>query len=362
LGEQAEPRLELSTVRGIACVALVAYHVVGPASDSGMHLPDGSYWHAAMNSLDFLRMPMFSVLAGYLYAAKRVDAASIVRFAHKKALRLLAPLIFVTTIMFLLRQSVYHEQTTYAAALLFHYQHLWFLQAILLIFAGIALWDAYAPPTWVGLCIAAFASAMISRTFSVTDFLSLNGALYLMPFFALGMILRTESAILQSPKLAALAWALVSIVMVSRQAAHAFGGVEITRVSLPAALCGISAAYLMLVSCPKLRLFEAIGGFSFTIYLWHSIAASAARQAIGRYSHLPDAVEFTVLLIVGVVVPICIHLIVRRVPVLCTLAAGLRSSSPLPVAALSRSTVAVISRRISAVHPSGIEPLPERTP
>jgi hypothetical protein len=73
-------------------------------------------------------------------------------------------------------------------------------------------------------------------------------------------------------------------------------------------------------------------------------------------------VEFTTLLIVGVVVPICIHLIVRRVPVLCTLAAGLRSSSPLPVAALSRSTVAVISRRISAVHPSGIEPLPERTP
>src|SRR4051794_26999070 len=103
--EQLEPRLELGTVRGLACVALVAYHVLGPTSASGMHLPDSSYWHVAMNSLDFLRMPMFSVLAGFFYAAHRVDAAALGGFLHRKAVRLLAPLLFVTTIMFILRRA-----------------------------------------------------------------------------------------------------------------------------------------------------------------------------------------------------------------------------------------------------------------
>lgn len=128
------PRLELATVRGIACVALVAYHVVGPSAADGMHLPDSSYWHTAMNSLDFLRMPLFAVLAGFIYARRRVDPGTLIEFIHRKALRLLAPLLFVTAVMVMLRRVTYGDDTTYAHALLYHYEHLWFLQAIFLIF------------------------------------------------------------------------------------------------------------------------------------------------------------------------------------------------------------------------------------
>ena len=67
------PRLQSDTVRGLACLALLAYHVVGPDQTSGMRLPDGSAWHLAMNSLDFLRMPVFTVLSGYFYASHRAE-------------------------------------------------------------------------------------------------------------------------------------------------------------------------------------------------------------------------------------------------------------------------------------------------
>jgi len=289
-----------------------------------MHLPDASYWHLGMNSLDFLRMPMFSVLSGFLYAAHRVTPNGLASFFQKKAMRLLLPLLFVTSVMVILRQAVYGDDTSYVTALLYHYQHLWFLQALILIFIGIALWDAFARPSWVGLCVAAFAAIMVSRTFTVTTFLSLDGALYLLPFFALGMILRTETSILRSANLTKLAIAVVAIVMLMQQASALFGGSAITRLSVPAALCGVSGAYLMLVLCPKIRLLEAIGGFSYTIYLWHSIAASGVRNAVEPSVRLPTAIEFAVLLIAGVAIPIALHLVVQRIPLLSVLAAGIR--------------------------------------
>lgn len=289
-----------------------------------MQLPDSSYWHVAMNSLDFLRMPMFAVLAGYLYARHRVEQSALKSFLHKKAFRLLVPLVFVTTVTFILRSVTYGDETSYLAAILFHYQHFWFLQAILLIFVAVALWDSFARPNWVELCIIAFAALMLSRTFHFTEFFSINGALYLFPFFALGMILRIESTVLRSRELVTLAAALVIVVMLMRSASDAFGGNAITQFSVPAALCGVSAAYLLLVHCPKLQIFETIGAFSFTIYLWHSMAAAAARSALNSFFELNIAVEFGVLLAAGLIAPIAIHLIVQRIPVLSSLAAGLR--------------------------------------
>lgn len=324
-----EPKLELNSVRGLACVALVAYHVIGPTKDSGLHLPDHSHWHVIMNSLDFLRMPMFTVLSGYLYARHRVEREALAEFARKKASRLVAPLLFVTTVMFVLRAAVYGDQTSYLEALFFHYQHLWFLQSLIIIFAGIALWDAFHRPSWPELCIAAFAAVMLTRTFEITPFLSLNGVLYLIPFFALGMIFRTQPVILGSRDLMLLASGVALIVLTMQQLSDAFGGAALTRNSVPAAVCGIAGAYLLLSRFPKVRLLEMIGSFSFSIYLWHSIAASAVRQTIIADMALTTAVEFGILLAVGIAAPIAVHLIVERVPLLSIFAAGIRQPKPL---------------------------------
>jgi len=294
-----------------------------------MHLAEASYWHVFMNSLDFLRMPMFTVLSGYLYAGHRANRESLAEFFRKKASRLLAPLVFVTTVMFLLRLAVFNDQTSYVEALFFHYEHLWFLQSLIIIFIGIALWDAFRRPSWPGLCIAAFAAIMVSRTFEITSFLSLNGVLYLLPFFALGMIFRNKPDILRSPDTAVVAWGVVVIVLTMQHVWPKFGGAPLTRNSFPAAVCGMAGAYLLLTRLPRIQLFETIGAFSFTIYLWHSIAASAARQTIVHGLHLPTSVEFILLLGVGIVVPICIHRLVERVPLVSIFAAGIRHPKPL---------------------------------
>lgn len=359
MSEVAGPRLELGTIRGIACLALVAYHVVGPTPVSGMHLPQTSAWHHAMNSFDFLRMPLFSVLSGFLYAGHRVDRSSLPGFFRKKALRLLAPLLFVTLIMMLLRRAVYGDATTLLHALLFHYQHLWFIQALAVIFLVIGTWDSVARPNWVGLSVAAFGAIMLSRSFELTTFFSINGAFYLGPFFLFGMILRVHPAILDSKELLLIAAWFVGIVMLLQQATTLASGVPITRTSLAAAVCGFGAGFLLLALCPKLPLFEAIGAYSYTIYLWHSIAASAVRHTLQAFVGLPQVVEFSVLLAVGMIVPIGMHIIVERIPILSLFVAGLRNSKrlrpriteqqPVPPAALS-AVADGPAAQASAVH------------
>ncbi|MBY0581430.1 MAG: acyltransferase [Sphingomonas sp.] len=333
-------RFELMTVRGLACVALVAYHVVGPTQDNGMHLPLNSSWHLAMNSLDFLRMPMFTVLSGFLYASQRADSHSLPQFYRKKVNRLVLPLVFVTTIIFILRMRVYHDSTTYIEALFFHYEHLWFVQALILIFAGMGAWDAFRRPSWVELCVAGFAAVMISRTFQITTFFSLNGACYLLPFFVAGMILRMYRAQLKTADLTTIAIAVVAIVILMQQASNAFGGNEISRTSVPAALCGICGTYLMLVHCPRMRLAEFVGRYSYSIFLWHSVAASGARHLLRAHTQLPNAVEFSLLLAVGLYGPILLHRLVGPVPILSLLALGVRASGRKPhhVAAANATT------------------------
>jgi surface polysaccharide O-acyltransferase-like enzyme len=64
----------INTVRGLACLLIVALHVVGNAASNGLHLPMTSGWHYVMQSIEFLRIPLFTALSGYLYAGRRVTA------------------------------------------------------------------------------------------------------------------------------------------------------------------------------------------------------------------------------------------------------------------------------------------------
>ena len=327
-------RPEITTLRGIACVALVAYHVIGPTSVSGMHLPDSSLWHHAMNALDFLRMPIFAVIAGYVYASRRVDRASLGRFIKGKFMRLAIPLVFMTAVMVALRYAAYGDAISLATALTSHYQHLWFLQSLLIIFVLIALCDSFARLSSKGLAVVALTTLAVSESLTFPNTLSLNGVVYLAPLFLFGIVLREEPALLGKPQIRVGIW-FVAVGLLLQQAAPLLGGAEVPRSSLAAALCGCGAAYVLVATCPRIALFEKVGAYSYTIYLWHSVAAAAARETLEHFVALPTVVAFTVLMAIGIIVPIAIHLSVRHIPVLATLMAGLRSPS-VPSSASSK--------------------------
>ena len=347
---------EITTVRGIACVALVAYHVVGTSAVSGMHLPDGSMWHRVLDALDFIRMPIFAVVAGYVYARRRVEASSIANFLKSKVLRLAIPLVFVTTTMVGLRRGAYGADTSLTTALTSHYQHLWFLQALLIIFVLMAACDAYARLSSKGLGVVALTTLALSSSIQFPNTFSLNGVVYLAPLFLFGMILRGERQLLDRHHARVALW-FVMLGLILQQATPLLGGAGLPNTSLPAALCGCGAAYLMLAVCPRIQLFEMIGAYSYTIYLWHSVAAATAREFAKHYIVLPTPVMFAILLAIGVAVPIALHFCVRRVPVLATLVAGLRAPGAADVANTGQRPSGKIESSAPA-NDNGILPAP----
>jgi peptidoglycan/LPS O-acetylase OafA/YrhL len=172
--------------------------------------------------------------------------------------------------------------------------------------------------------------------------LSLNGVVYLAPLFLFGMLLREESSLLEKRQIRVGIW-FVSVGLLLQQAAPLLGATDVPRTSLAAALCGCAAAYVLFATCPRFALFETIGAYSYTIYLWHSIASASARETLERYAHLPTGIEFTLLLAIGIVVPILLHLVVRHIPVLATLMTGLKATN-LPAGRAAMPTLSARSR------------------
>ena len=58
---------EVDTLRGLACILLVAYHVIGATPESGLKLHEGML--RDVNALlAYIRMPLFTFLSGLVYA------------------------------------------------------------------------------------------------------------------------------------------------------------------------------------------------------------------------------------------------------------------------------------------------------
>ncbi len=100
----------LDSVRGLACLLVIALHVVGDNASAGLHLPMTSGWHYVMISIEFLSMPLFTALSGYLNAGRRVIRAEFAGFWSKKLRRLGIPLVCATMIVWLLWGHVYAIQ------------------------------------------------------------------------------------------------------------------------------------------------------------------------------------------------------------------------------------------------------------
>ncbi len=97
---RANRDIRIDTLRGVACLLLVSMHVIGHNSTAGIRVDDDSAYRWFADSFMYLRMPLFSVLAGFVYGWRPLRARSAYRgFMGKKARRLLIPyLVFVPLI------------------------------------------------------------------------------------------------------------------------------------------------------------------------------------------------------------------------------------------------------------------------
>ena len=325
----------IQTLRGIACLLLVAFHVIGHHPTSGLHVDDDSFYRFFANLFKYVRMPLFAFLSGFVYAYRPVLPHHIREFARRKAFRLVVPMLVVSTLYFIATSVGPHEANgnlpleQWWRIYVFPYVHYWFLQAIILIFAAIALLDAYrllATP-------ARFATALLA-TMVVYLFLDMEradiapfsylGALSLAPFFLLGLGANRFKSTLLGPRVI---WTC-GVVFLAAMVLHAFalsqGGTIAAHGTMLGLLIGATSALALLGLFPSLKPLERIGAYSFAIFLFHPFFVAATRSIHKLLGLESIDLAFFVCLLAGVIGPVVLQRMLGGVPIAGSLLFGER--------------------------------------
>lgn len=305
----------LDSIRGLACILIVALHVVGVSANEGLKLPLSSPWHSTMSFLNLVRLPLFTALSGFLYGAMPAIKPGFRTFMARKLRQLLIPLMFATLVFWVLRNIVQPRGDSLIWAYVWGYQHLWFIDALLLIFALIAAVDTLSPAkarTWIVALVMITAIVTYPMIPSV-PVLHIKNAVFLLPFFTLGVILFRVPLLLRSQAVLVFAAIMAVALLASEQLMPGPDGLFATVKWLPW-LCGGSVVIVLLRLFPKVVWLEWIAAYSFTIYLWHPAANGAVRTAMMKVGVHATWLLFLVGLAVGVLLPIAMHITALRLP------------------------------------------------
>jgi peptidoglycan/LPS O-acetylase OafA/YrhL len=281
-----------------------------------------------------LRMPLFTFLSGFVYAYRPVVPGQARAFAGKKLVRLLLPLICVSTLYFVStlvipdatgRMPVQQIWRIYV----FPYVHFWFLQAIILIFALAVVLESlqllanirrYA--IILGISVAAHLYMRLQNA-ATTPFSAVH-AIYLAPFFLLGLGANRFRTFLLQP---AVIWVSAACFLGAMTlhaitiAAHGQIAEPGTAVGL---LIGVSGTLTLIYLFPHLKALELLGAYSFTIYLFHPFFVAASR-ALLKYAQLTSTeLGFVVGLAAGVLGPPVLETVLRGVTLPRRLLLGIR--------------------------------------
>ena len=322
--QQKSPHIE--TLRGLAILFVVMGHVIGSEATGGMQVNDNSIYRYLYCLFENIRMPLFTVISGWVYALHPVTAQSISTFIAKKARRLILPLIFVGTSYFIIQHIIpgtNHKETLDNIWKIYVYPYtlFWYLPALFLVFSFISIleifnklssfrnWLIISIIAW-GLCFCQV-SHIISE--SIPNLFAFKNALYLMPFFIIGLGLNRFKQKLCTPSLQKiyLLGTLIGIILqqINYFSLEGTNYYSILHLVIPIGM--ISSAFLVSLNL-KNTFFIWLAQYAYTIYLFHGFGTSGGRILISKMHIHNSFITFIFATIVAVLLPIIIEKLLTK--------------------------------------------------
>lgn len=338
-------RGRLETLRGGACLLLVLYHVIGMDGSSGLRIGEG-WLRIASDWLALVRMPLFAFLAGWFYAERPVLAGQAGAFIQGKAERLLLPLVTVGT-LYLIAQAVAPGVNHRATAIpfLMPVAHLWFIQALFIIFVVVAAAERGGLLRDLNRWYVAMAvAATVYLSGVTTPWLAIGGVLYLLPYVLLGIGLRRfgDMRRLQDP-------ACMIVLMSAAWALAAASSADFNEERRTAAYLALATCLVLLALASRWRseLLIRVGGSSYAIFLFHAFFTAGSRIVLERAGVSSLAILVPAGMLSGVLGPLLVHRYFKNK----TVAAALFLGTGWPRAVDTRTA----ERFRPAVLPAGTE-------
>ncbi|QGX61516.1 acyltransferase family protein [Alteromonas mediterranea] len=301
--------IRIDTLRGLACIFLVGYHVIGNNPSNGLHIESG-FLREINDLLETVRMPLFTFLSGMVYAYRPLSG-NWPKFLKGKARRLLIPMLVVGTLFAIVQALVPGTNNKIDNWWLLHIypvQHFWFVEALFWVFVLIIpleLNRLLNNKLVTVLIIAAFLVLAVGQPY--TKLLAFKGFIYLTPFFLFGMgIVRFKISPL--PILPSL------LGFVGIMAAIYFLTDGVYGRSLMGCVIGMFSCYFLLGLKLRVTLLARIGIYSYSIYIFHVFFTAATRIIADKLFSVPDEINFVIGLLFGIMGPIAVYLVAKQFP------------------------------------------------
>jgi surface polysaccharide O-acyltransferase-like enzyme len=307
-------KLSIDTLRGLACILLVGFHVIGHDSTAGLRLPHEHVLPQINDALALLRMPLFSFLSGFVYAWRPYSGQPDV-FLKAKVRRLIVPLLLVGTFFAVLQSYTPGANAGQYDWRLLHIvpvAHYWFLESLFIIFmliVGLEHFGLIATPRRFALVWLASAGIFLVNPMPI--YLGLQGATYLLPFFLLGLgSNRFGEKLPRAAVMLSTGAVLVALVLYLGLVARTLPN----RAEFVALVISVCACVFLLRCHFEVRWLAWIGVYSFAIYLFHSMFSAASRIALLHLDVHSVPLLFVLGLLAGVSGPIVVAMVLKRVP------------------------------------------------
>ena len=283
----------IQVIRGLAVTLLVTFHATVTDLDTAVNSAGLQAMVFITHVFDYIRMPLFGFLAGFVYALKPISRATYREFASRKVTRLMVPCVIATTLMFAM-QTVGHTgdvarlplQQAWRIYLYPTYQF-WFIQALLVDFAVIALLEALGALSTVGRLVVVLVATIVALLWlpaPPTALFSMPQAEYLLPFLLLGLgVSRFRAQLLTSGVVSASLALLFGGLAIHTASIALDPAYRLDRGSLLGMAIGCSAGVCAIACMPRIQWLRVLGGYSFAIFLYHvlfiDVAAHLCKQA-----------------------------------------------------------------------------------
>jgi fucose 4-O-acetylase-like acetyltransferase len=338
-GAPAKRLAYLETLRGLACILLVSWHVVGDGTGTtGLRLPVDHPLEWSNFIFTPLRMPLFAFISGYVFNAFVESVSGAGEVLRQKARRLLLPLAVVGTLHFVLQSLAKGQHLRDVWHVYFDsYEHFWFLQVTFIIMAlllAVNLLLKGRELVAAAICLAIAAPLyLVDVELEPVNWFSVTKVLYLAPFFFMGQLFRRAGVDARLRDNSAMRVTLLFAVGAAIAALYLAFANHVEILGLPFSKRSAPMLILSLLICTFLfalrwenRTLTWIGSYAYAIFLLHVIFAAGFRTFEGRFVSVHDPYLIWALsLMIGLAGPAAAsELLQRGPPILKTLFLGVR--------------------------------------
>lgn len=342
----------IECLRGIAIIFMVAGHVIGSDQTNGLKVDDGSWLRYFYYLFEYLRMPLFTVISGFVYAMKPLSLGQERVFLERKVARLLVPFFFAAT-FFCVFQAITPGTNAHLSIdefwkpFVLPYGQFWFVQGMFIVFIVITYIEHNAMMNSIvsWLVVFLFSIVLFLSDIISLPFFSLDRVPFLLVFFLLGLGLRRfYDQLFYNKEFLFGVSAIFFLSFIFQQYIYFEGNWDDALiVKTLTVIVGISGAITLIRMRFNNKSLAWLGGYSYEIFLYHPFGTAGGRISLKLLGVESINIYFVTSLFLGLSLPIVFRLLCNKIPFLTKLLFGerLKKKKSLPKNDASWQTVPV---------------------